>query len=44
MEGRRQPMEANEVVLVNEVDLGDDTTNHSIPMELVTVEMHQTNQ
>jgi hypothetical protein len=30
MEDRSQPMEVNEVVLGNEVDLGDDTTTHSI--------------
>jgi len=30
MEDRSQPMEVNEVVLVNEVNLGDDTTTHSI--------------
>jgi hypothetical protein len=30
MEDKSQPMEVNEVVLVNEVDLGDDTTTHSI--------------
>jgi hypothetical protein len=27
MEDKSQPMEVNEVVLVNEIDLGDDTTN-----------------
>jgi hypothetical protein len=32
MEDISQPMEVNEVVLVNEVDLGDDTTTHSITL------------
>jgi hypothetical protein len=32
MEDRSQPMEVNEVVLVNEVDLCDDTTTHSITL------------
>jgi hypothetical protein len=32
MEDRSRPMEVNEVVLVNEVDLGDDTTTHSISL------------
>ncbi|XP_062147730.1 zinc finger BED domain-containing protein DAYSLEEPER-like [Alnus glutinosa] len=32
MEDRSRPMEVNEVVLVNEVDLGDDTTTHSITL------------
>jgi hypothetical protein len=32
MEDRSQPMEVNEVVLVNDVELGDDTTTHSITL------------